>query len=55
MLVGGVLALLLVLAKVLHALHLGAIGDEVVGVIAVEVALLLSSTVMVLAVVVESL
>ena len=55
MIVGGVLSLVLALARVLLALHLGTIGDEVIGVIVAEAALLLSTTAMVLAVVVEPL
>ena len=43
----------LVLARVILDLHLGAVGDEVVGVAAVEAAFLLSTTAMALAVVVE--
>jgi len=52
---GGVLSLVLALARVLLALHLGTIGDEVIGVIVAEAALLLSTTAMVLAVVVDLL
>ena len=51
----GVLALLLVLARVILAFHLGAVGNEVVGVSAGEVALLLTSTTPVLEVIMELL
>jgi hypothetical protein len=51
----GVLVLLLVLARVILALDLGAVGDEVVRVSAVKVALLLLTTTVVLIVVREPL
>jgi hypothetical protein len=49
----GVLMLLLVLARVLLALHLGAVGDEVARVSVVEATLLLSTMLEGLAVIVE--
>jgi Mg2+/Co2+ transporter CorB len=54
-LAGGVLIFVLLLARVILALQLGAVGDEVVGVYAVEVALLLSTMSLVLVVVMEPL
>ena len=47
--------LLLVLARVILALHLGVVGIEVVGVSIGDVALLLTSMTLVLAVIVELL
>jgi hypothetical protein len=51
----GVLMFFLSLARVILALHLGVVGDEVVRVYIVEVALLLSTMSLVLAVVMEPL
>ena len=52
-LAGGVLTLLLVLVRVILALHLGAVGDEVAGVSVVEATLLLSTMLAGIAIIVE--